>query len=283
MKDGLDRNRMRYNKTHYDSVTDAWTYILGDNLHYGYFDPPELDLKDATDKLIDSLASLSSIDGNTSILDIGCGIGHPAFYLHRRFGCRVTGITISPRGVEIAQERSEKNGTSGSVQFRVADAMENGFPDNTFDIAWIMESSHLMRDKERLFGESFRVLKNDGCVLLCDLILIEEFGIEEIFKYREELAILERSFGKAKMETLAFYERKLSEQGFKDVEVVDISAKVTRTLTEWKENAVSNKDQILRFLDEEAMDGFLRSCDILSGFFENRVLGYGQAKGIKRV
>jgi len=274
---------MRYNKTHYDTVSDAWTYVMGDNLHYGYFDPPELDLKGATDKLIDSLASLSSIDANTSILDVGCGIGNPAFHLHRRFGCRVTGITVSSRGVEIAQERSEQNGTSGSVQFLVADAMDNGLPDNTFDIAWVMESSHLMRDKERLFEECFRVLKNNGCLLLCDLTLIEEFGIAEVFKYKEELAILERSFGKAKMETLSFYERKLAEQGFKDVEVVDISAKVTRTLTEWKENTTTNKDQILRFLDEEGIDGFLRSCDILSAFFADRVLGYGQAKGVKRV
>ncbi len=274
---------MRYNKTHYDTVTDAWTYMLGDNLHYGYFDPPELDLKDATDKLIDSLASMASIDADTSVLDVGCGIGSPAFYLHRRFGCRVTGITTSVRGVEIAREKSEAYGISESVRFRVADAMDNGFPDDTFDIAWVMESSHLMRDKGRLFAESYRVLKNHGCILLCDLILIEEFGIEEIFKYRTELAILEKSFGKAKMETLEFYERKLSEQGFQDVEVVDISAKVTRTLAEWKKNTVSNKDRILRFLDEEAIDDFLRACDILSAFFHDRVLGYGQAKGVKRL
>ena len=273
---------MKRNRIHYDTVTDARTYILGDNLHYGYFDPPDIDLKNATDKLIDSLAALATIDANTSIVDVGCGIGHPAFYLHRQFGCKITGITISPRGVEIAQERSEKNGYSGSVQFRVADALDNGLPDNSFDIAWVMESSHLMRNKERLFEECFRVLKNDGSFLLCDLILIEEFGIEEVFKYREELATLEKSFGRAKMETLAFYERKLSEQGFKDIEVIDISAKVVRTLTEWKENTVSNKDQILKFLDQEAIDDFLRSCDILSNFFNGRVLGYGLAKGVKR-
>ena len=274
---------MRTNRTHYDTVTDAWTYILGDNLHYGYFEPPELDLKSATDKLIDRLSSMSTIDANTSILDVGCGVGNPAFYLHRRFGCTVTGISTSPRGVEIARKRSEQNRVAESVQFRVADALDNGLPDNTFDIAWVMESSHLMRDKQRLFAECFRVLKKDGCLVLCDLILIEELGIAEIFKYREQLAVLERSFGKAKMETLGFYERELSEQGFKDVEVVDISAKVTRTLTEWKENTVSNKNEILRFLDQEAIDDFLRSCDILSDFFESRVLGYGQAKGVKRV
>ena len=27
------------NREHYDSVTDAWGYLLGDNLHYGFFAP----------------------------------------------------------------------------------------------------------------------------------------------------------------------------------------------------------------------------------------------------
>jgi len=273
---------MQYNKAHYDKVTDAWTYILGDNLHYGYFDPPELDLKDATDKLIDRLASLSSIDANTSILDVGCGIGNPAFYLHRRFGCRITGITTSTRGVEIARERCKKEGYSEGVEFHVADALSNGFPDDTFDLAWIMESSHLMRDKERLFKETFRVLKNEGHLLLCDLILVKEFGIEEIFRYRKELAILESSFGKAKMETLEYYERQLSAQGFQDVEVVDISAEVKRTLTEWRKNTVSNRDNIRKWLSDKAIDNFLLSCDILFDFFDNRILGYGLARATKR-
>lgn len=274
---------MRANRSHYDTVTDAWTYILGDNLHYGYFDPPGLDLKDATDKLIDRLASLLAIDANTSILDVGCGIGHPAFYLHRRFGCRITGISTSLRGIEIAQERCKKEGYSKSIEFFVADALNCGFPDNMFDIAWVMESSHLMRDKERLFEESFRVLKGNGHILLCDLILVEEFGIAGVFQYREELAVLERAFGKAKMETLKFYSDKLSEQGFEDVEVYDISAKVIPTLTAWKENTISNQEHIMRFLSKEAIDDFLLSCDILSAFFNHGVLGYGLAKGVKTV
>jgi 27-O-demethylrifamycin SV methyltransferase len=69
------------NQTHYDSVTDAWTLILGENLHYGYFARGEETLAEATDALIDALASLARIDSSTVVLDVGCGIGGPAFRL----------------------------------------------------------------------------------------------------------------------------------------------------------------------------------------------------------
>ena len=52
------------NKEHYDNVTDAWIYILGDNLHYGYFKNETVCLEEATNELINKLASLAEISEN---------------------------------------------------------------------------------------------------------------------------------------------------------------------------------------------------------------------------
>jgi hypothetical protein len=43
-------------------------------------------------------------------------------------------------------------------------------------------------------------------MLLCDLILKREFSVADVYQLQDDLAVLERSFGKAKMETLDYYE-----------------------------------------------------------------------------
>jgi cyclopropane fatty-acyl-phospholipid synthase-like methyltransferase len=256
---------------------------MGDNLHYGYFEKGETGLKEATDVLIDNFASLARFDEETSVLDVGCGIGGPALYLHERFGCHVSGISTSSRGIEIAGKKSREKGYSEKVKFYNRDALDNGFPENSFDVVWVMESSHLMRNKERLFEENYRVLKNNGRMLLCDQMLLREFTAIDVLKYRKELAVVERSFGKAKVETIDFYKAKMGERGFKDVEAVDISEQAFPTLEKWKENILQKKDRVLEHFSEEDFNSFVLSCDILMGLFNEGIWGYGLVSGVKQV
>ena len=51
-----DSEFIAHNQAHYDSVTDAWTYVLGSNLHYGFFDTDAVGLKHATDRLVWEMA-----------------------------------------------------------------------------------------------------------------------------------------------------------------------------------------------------------------------------------
>jgi 27-O-demethylrifamycin SV methyltransferase len=271
----------QYNQQLYDSVTDAWTFILGENLHYGYFKSADMLLKTATDCMIDVLTGMGHINKNSKVLDVGCGIGGPAIYLHEKFQCHITGITNSPRGLELAGKASDTRGYSDSVQFELADALGNGFYDNSFDYVWQMESSHLMPDKEKLFSENFRVLENHGAMLLCDLILKKDFSFKDLHFYRKELNVLEESFGRAKMETLETYDRLLHNAGFIDIEIVDISLQAKPTLTHWQNNIQENRENILKHLSNSALDNFLLSCDILREFFENNLLGYGLIKAKK--
>lgn len=278
----MDENDYLRVDTHYDSVTDAWRYVMGENLHYGYFEHEDIGLNDATDKLIDHLAALAEMDESISLLDVGCGIGQPAFHLYEKYGCTITGITLSSRGVEIAGKKCTEKGFSDKIKFYVADALDNGFPSNQFDIAWVMESSHLMRDKKKLFEENFRVLKNGGSMLLCDLVLRRELTPRDLFSNRDEFTILEQTFGKARMAPLDFYKDKMIEIGFSDVEVYDISKQAQPTLERWKSNLLLHEDRIVEAAGREYADEFLLACDIAIGFFDQGLFGYGMAKGVKR-
>ena len=97
-------------KSHYNFVSDAWRFIFGDSFHLGYFRSDEMKLNEATNALIDELAQLGTITKNSKVLDVGCGIGEPALYLHEKYHCPVIGITISDKGVNLATKKCEERG-----------------------------------------------------------------------------------------------------------------------------------------------------------------------------
>lgn len=270
-----------HNQQHYDTVTDAWTYILGDNLHYGAFSPGTQDLEAATDQLIWEMAEFGDLQQGMKVLDVGCGIGNPALALCQKFACDVTGITISGRGVELANADAQARGLSGSARFLVSDALDNRLGADAFDLVWQMESSHLMYDKPRLFQENSRVLKSGGVIVLCDLFLKREFSVTDIYNYRNELAVLEASFGKAKMATMDYYQDCLESCGFESVALLDISERARPTLTHWQHNVENNRSNIEQLLDNKAVDEFLDACVILDDFFHRDLLGYGLIRGRK--
>ncbi len=272
---------VEHNKSHYDEVTDAWGFILGEDLHWGYFQNDHEELSKATDNLIDALADLGTINRDTRVLDVGCGTGGPAFYLHSRYGCSVVGISTSDRGIQIACDESIRKGVNQTVTFLVANALQNGLPADSFDLTWVMESSHLMRDKATLFSECARVLRSGGTFLLCDLILKKSLSIKDLFTFRKELMVLESVFGKAKMESLEFYAEGLGSQGFENVRTFDVSNKAVPTLPHWRNNLTRNLDSILKCISAEQVSQFQSSIDVLNDFFTSGVLGYGMVSATK--
>src|SRR5215472_5121130 len=58
------------------------------------------------------LASAAGIEPLTRVLDLGCGIGGPARYLAARFGCRVTGVDLSPDFIGAATYLTARCGLS---------------------------------------------------------------------------------------------------------------------------------------------------------------------------
>src|SRR6185436_8013289 len=119
---------------HYDHVTRAWRFLLGDNFHFGYFRTEADTLDTATENLTMLMAEHGSIAAGISVLDVGCGIGTPACLLAERFACRVTGITTSQAGVELATRNAQERGLSNRVEFVQADGMKNGMADASFDV-----------------------------------------------------------------------------------------------------------------------------------------------------
>jgi ubiquinone/menaquinone biosynthesis C-methylase UbiE len=103
------------------------------------------------------------------ILDVGSGIGGPARYFARRFGCRVTGIDLTAEFCEVARTLTRAVGLADRVAFEQGNALAMPFADASFDGAYSMNVSMNIADKAGLYREIGRVLKPGAWFVLAEI------------------------------------------------------------------------------------------------------------------
>jgi ubiquinone/menaquinone biosynthesis C-methylase UbiE len=116
------------------------------------------------------LAKLAEISADTSVLDVGSGVGGPARFLAATCGCRVTGVDLSEPFVEAARYLTERTGQSGHVSFKTGSALELPFDDARFDVALLQHVAMNIHDRARLYVEIRRVLKPNGRLATFDVV-----------------------------------------------------------------------------------------------------------------
>jgi len=114
-------------------------------------------------------SSLMQAGAADHLLDIGSGIGGPARYFANLFGCRVTGIDLTPEFGEVARHLTRLLGLEDRVTFEVGDALAMPFGDASFDGAYSMNVSMNIADKAALYRETHRVLKPGAWLVLSEI------------------------------------------------------------------------------------------------------------------
>jgi ubiquinone/menaquinone biosynthesis C-methylase UbiE len=114
-------------------------------------------------------ASLMPAKSGDRVLDIGSGLGGPARWFARHFGCHVMGVDLTAEFCAVASELSRRCGLASAVEFLVADALTLPMADASFDGAYSMNVSMNIADKARFYREVFRVLKAGGWLLLSEV------------------------------------------------------------------------------------------------------------------
>jgi hypothetical protein len=92
---------------------------------------------------------------------------------------------------------------------------------------------------------------------------------------------MENVFGKAKTETLEYYQKGLLEAGFREVKTIDVSENVFPTFDLLRKSTIRKFDKLSQYITKEKIDEFLLACDIVEQFYENNILGYGLVKAEK--
>jgi 27-O-demethylrifamycin SV methyltransferase len=259
----------------YDRVTKAWELLLGDDLHFGYFEKPQVPLGAATARLTREMADWVQPIRETKVLDVGCGIGGPALFLAQTTGCHVTGISTSSVGVQTASKRAEALGFADRAQFFERNGMANGFSDRSFDCIWIMESSHLMERKDNLLAESARALRPQGRLILCDIMVKNTIPFQYLVRNLAEFENLNTVFGKQHVELMETYKQLAENNGLSVLRTADLSEPVFPTMQRWRENADLYRGELQDLIGDEYRMQFIRACGLLERLWKEEKLGYG--------
>jgi len=117
----------------------------------------------------EELASLIQVAATDHLLDIGSGIGGPARYFANRFGCRVTGIDLTPEFCDVARALTRLLRLDDRVSFELGDALAMPFANGAFAGAYSMNVSMNIADKTGLYREIHRVLAPGGWLVLSEV------------------------------------------------------------------------------------------------------------------
>lgn len=138
--------------------------------HFGLGDETTLSLPESIANTNRYLASRAGVASGTRVLDAGCGVGGSAIWLARECGARVVGVTLLDSQVALARGFAREQGVEGLTAFEVRDMAETGFPAESFEVVWNIESMCHLPDLEG-YLEHVRALLVDGgrfaCIDLC--------------------------------------------------------------------------------------------------------------------
>ena len=150
---------------HYDVVSPFYRSLWGEHLHHGYWLRGDESKEQAQLQLTEHLAHLANVKRGSDILDIGCGFGASSLYLAERYKARVTGITISPVQLKIANQSAAKNKLN--AEFLSMDAETMTFHKH-FDLLWCVESISHLQDRHAFFATAAKLLNPAGSLAITD-------------------------------------------------------------------------------------------------------------------
>lgn len=116
------------------------------------------------------LAARMEITRDSHVLDIGCGLGGPARTLAETYGCRVTGIDLTPSFCEAATAMSDWLDLSDRVRFVHGDATNLTFDPASFDAAMTIHAAMNIPNKYAVYAGAKRVLKPGRIFAIYDVL-----------------------------------------------------------------------------------------------------------------
>ena len=153
---------------HYDLRDELYELFLDADKQYScayWTDPDHETLEQAQLDKKAHIAAKLALEPGQRVLDIGCGWGGMALFLHKVAGVDVLGVTLSEHQLKIARERAAAAGVSDHVKFELRDYR---LLDEQFDrIVSVGMFEHVgARRYDEFFAKCRELLKPDGVMLL---------------------------------------------------------------------------------------------------------------------
>jgi cyclopropane-fatty-acyl-phospholipid synthase len=152
---------------HYDIGNALYRLFLDEDMQYScaYFAERDETLERAQADKKAHIAAKLYLKPGMKVLDIGCGWGGMALYLHRHYGVDVLGVTLSEEQLALARERARAAGVAEHVRFELIDYRR---VEGTFDrIVSVGMFEHVgAAHYDEFFDQCRKLLAPEGVMLL---------------------------------------------------------------------------------------------------------------------
>ena len=147
-----------------------------------------------------NILNIAKILQPNNALDIATGTADIAMNLGSLPNCRVVGVDISEKMLNVGRQKIKKNNLEESVLLETGDAENLKYKDNYFDLITIGFGVRNFQDLEKGLKESLRVLKENGTLIILETSVPENKVIRFFYSLftRTYIPLMAKIFSKDK-------------------------------------------------------------------------------------
>jgi cyclopropane-fatty-acyl-phospholipid synthase len=264
LRSGSKRYAARNIAAHYDLGNEFFAAFLDPTMTYsaGIFEREDSTMEEASVAKIDRLCAKLRLSADDHLLEIGTGWGALAIRAARRFGCRVTTVTLSVEQARWARDRVARENLGDRIEVRVADYRTlSGRFDKLVSVEMIEAVGH------RRLGEFFcrcsQLLRPEGLMALQAITVVDQ-------RYRiarRQVDVIQQLLfpGSDIPSITAMLDAATAASDLRLVQLEDITGHYERTLHEWRRQFQVNRAAIQR---RGASEQFCRLWDYYLAYCE---------------
>ncbi len=176
------------------------------------------------------------------VLDIGCGWGGLAMYLHKHFDCEVLGVALAPDQIAFCKERAEAEGVADKVKFELMDYRDVTGEFDRISSVGLLEHVGTPHYPQ-FFEHTHRLLKRDGVMFSHCCGRAKGPGMTDAWTRKY---IFPGGYIPALSELVTQSEK----AGWQVMDVEAMRFHYSHTLEEWYNRTVMQRDEIVGLYDE---------------------------------
>jgi SAM-dependent methyltransferase len=206
-----------------------------------------------------------ALSPDSHLLDLCSGIGGPARFFARTYGCKVTAIDLSEFNHRAAQQRTRAAGLDHLVTCIHADVLECPLPEASFTHVFGCEAWCYFPDKVQLYRAAYRALKPGG------IIAFLEAACEKPVRLHTE-----EHLAPVKYESVLNYKSMLRAAGFDAIRHYDTTQLAQKDVANSLYRLVTKRDHIIGSTSADVYSALLEVwAEFLAYFYEGKLTHCG--------